>query len=281
MSTAGGSLRVLCGSPQIIRINIITSSGAASLFLSPRSTHHNIARALAPGSLRDRCMRVISYNSSKRSLKRSWFGESRRWIEPIANHLWQGRLLLYYIYSIHFFQSFDIRTLKRKMSSKSVTVLLEKNQKLKNILKKCYCLFLKKSKKLKMVSRFYGSFRKKWQTKKSLQKALRFFFKKIKHWKISSKCYGPSRKRRKTAKWPKRVTALHEKKLNIVKKLYDFSWERNKKLKNVFKERYGPSWKTIKNWKMSSKSVMVLFERKIKILKMFWKSITLLCKKKW
>jgi len=32
----------VCGSPQIIRINIITSSGAASLFLSPRSTHHDV-----------------------------------------------------------------------------------------------------------------------------------------------------------------------------------------------------------------------------------------------
>ena len=31
----------VCGSPQIIRINIITSLGAASLFLSPRSTHHD------------------------------------------------------------------------------------------------------------------------------------------------------------------------------------------------------------------------------------------------
>lgn len=32
----------VCGEPQIIRINIITSSGAASLFLSPRSTHHDV-----------------------------------------------------------------------------------------------------------------------------------------------------------------------------------------------------------------------------------------------
>lgn len=31
----------VCGQPQIIRINIITSLGAASLFLSPRSTHHD------------------------------------------------------------------------------------------------------------------------------------------------------------------------------------------------------------------------------------------------